>query len=66
MGPRRDGFDLLLLDMEMPEMDACQVLKQMVANRQLRVALGDAFAAEDLGPVPLKGKAATVDVFAIT
>src|SRR6266700_403411 len=33
---RREGFDLLLLDMEMPEMDGFQVLEQMVSDRQLR------------------------------
>jgi len=33
---RRDGFDLLLLDMEMPEMDGFQVLEQLVNDRQLR------------------------------
>jgi adenylate cyclase len=33
---RREGFDLLLLDMEMPEMDGFQVLEQMVNDRQLR------------------------------
>ena len=33
---RRERFDLLLLDMEMPEMDGFQVLEQMVADTQLR------------------------------
>jgi len=33
---RRDGFDLLLLDMEMPEMDGFQVLEQLGNDRQLR------------------------------
>jgi len=33
---RRESFDLLLLDMEMPEMSGFQVLEQMVADRQLR------------------------------
>jgi class 3 adenylate cyclase len=33
---RRESFDLLLLDMEMPEMDGFQVLEQMVADAQLR------------------------------
>jgi class 3 adenylate cyclase len=33
---RRESFDLLLLDMEMPEMDGFQVLEQMVADLQLR------------------------------
>ena len=33
---RRESFDLLLLDMEMPEMDGFQVLEQMVNDRQLR------------------------------
>src|SRR5438034_4497671 len=33
---RRDGFDLILLDMEMPEMDGFQVLEQLVNDRQLR------------------------------
>ena len=33
---RREGFDLLLLDMEMPEMDGFQVLEQLVNDRQLR------------------------------
>jgi adenylate cyclase len=33
---RREGFDLLLLDMEMPEMDGFQVLEQLVSDRQLR------------------------------
>ena len=33
---RREGFDLLLLDMEMPEMDGFQVLEQMVGDPLLR------------------------------
>jgi iron donor protein CyaY len=33
---RAEAFDLLLLDMEMPELDGFQVLEQMVADRQLR------------------------------
>ncbi|MEO8753308.1 MAG: adenylate/guanylate cyclase domain-containing protein [Casimicrobiaceae bacterium] len=33
---RREPFDLLLLDMEMPEMDGFQVLEQLVNDRQLR------------------------------
>ena len=33
---RRERFDLLLLDMEMPEMDGFQVLEQLVADLQLR------------------------------
>ena len=33
---RREPFDLLLLDMEMPEMDGFQVLEQLIADRQLR------------------------------
>jgi adenylate cyclase len=33
---RRESFDLLLLDMEMPEMSGFQVLEQMVADLQLR------------------------------
>jgi adenylate cyclase len=33
---RRESFDLLLLDMEMPEMDGFQVLEQMAADLQLR------------------------------
>ena len=33
---RRESFDLLLLDMEMPEMDGFQVLEQLVEDRQLR------------------------------
>jgi class 3 adenylate cyclase len=33
---RRESFDLLLLDMEMPEMTGFQVLEQMVADLQLR------------------------------
>ncbi|MBI5722083.1 MAG: adenylate/guanylate cyclase domain-containing response regulator [Burkholderiales bacterium] len=33
---RAAGFDLLLLDMEMPEMDGFQVLEQLAADDQLR------------------------------
>ena len=32
---RRESFDLLLLDMEMPELDGFQVLEQLVNDRQL-------------------------------
>src|ERR1700693_4446798 len=33
---RREGFDLMLLDMEMPEMDGFQVLEQLMNDLQLR------------------------------
>ena len=33
---RREPFDLMLLDMEMPEMDGFQVLEQLVGDLQLR------------------------------
>ena len=33
---RKNGYDLMLLDMEMPEMDGFQVLEQLVGDLQLR------------------------------
>ncbi len=33
---RKNGYDLMLLDMEMPEIEGFQVLEQMVADLQLR------------------------------
>ncbi len=39
--------------------------RTLLVDGATRLALGDTFTTEDLGPVPLKGKAAMVDVFAI-
>ena len=54
---RRESFDLLLLDMEMPEMTGFEVLEQLVADLRLR-DLPNVFMTPHMGTATVETRAA--------
>ena len=54
---RAEDFDLLLLDMEMPELDGFQVLEHLVADTRLRdLPVIVTSSLEGIEPLPLPGE----------
>ncbi len=66
----REPFDLLLLDIGMPEMDGFAVLEQLKADLPVMVTssvegLDNIVRCIGLGAAPFKGKTAAVEIFAV-